>query len=102
MAFKLQGLVQAECERWVRKGINVHYISRDNRNGYKAGAMKEAMEIDYVQQCDYVSIFDADFQPAPDFLIQTIPFLMHNPELALVQTRWKFGKLIYSLSAPTF
>ncbi|XP_020255481.1 glucomannan 4-beta-mannosyltransferase 9-like isoform X2 [Asparagus officinalis] len=85
-----EDMVQAECERWLRKGINIHYISRDNRNGYKAGAMKEAMEIDYVQRCDYVSVFDADFQPAPDFLMRTVPFLMHNPEIALVQARWKF------------
>lgn len=57
--------------------------------------MKEAMEIDYVQQCDYVAIFDADFQPESDFLIRTVPFLMYNPELALVQARWKFGNIFF-------
>ena len=50
-----------------QKGINVHYISIDNRNGYKAGAMKEAVEIEYVQQYDYVSIFDADFSTRSRF-----------------------------------
>ncbi|RWW88790.1 hypothetical protein BHE74_00002319 [Ensete ventricosum] len=88
----IRDMVRGECEKWIRKGITVHYISRDNRNGYKAGAMKEAMEMDYVRQCDYVAIFDADFQPASDFLVRTVPFLMHNPEIALVQARWKFGK----------
>lgn len=83
--------MKSECEKWIQKGINVDYIFRDNRNGYKAGAMKEAMEIDYVKQCDYVSVFDADFQPGSDFLRLTVPYLMHNPELALVQARWKFG-----------
>ncbi|KAM0936778.1 putative glucomannan 4-beta-mannosyltransferase [Dioscorea sansibarensis] len=86
----IREMVQNECDRWVKKGMTVHYISRDNRNGYKAGAMKEAMLIDYVGQCEYVTVFDADFQPASDFLMRTVPFLMHNPELALVQTRWKF------------
>ncbi|KAJ8477468.1 hypothetical protein OPV22_021195 [Ensete ventricosum] len=86
----IRDMVRGECEKWIRKGITVHYISRDNRNGYKAGAMKEAMEMDYVRQCDYVAIFDADFQPASDFLVRTVPFLMHNPEIALVQARWKF------------
>ncbi|XP_010937166.2 probable glucomannan 4-beta-mannosyltransferase 11 [Elaeis guineensis] len=86
----IRDMVQKECEKWLRKGITIHYISRDNRNGYKAGAMKEAMEIDYVQQCEYVAIFDADFQPASDFLMRTVPFLICNPELALVQARWKF------------
>ncbi|KAG0470090.1 hypothetical protein HPP92_016790 [Vanilla planifolia] len=83
-------LVQKECDKWRRKGINIDYISRDNRNGYKAGAMKEAMEIPYVQLCEYVAIFDADFQPAPDFLVRTVPFLVHNPDIGLVQARWKF------------
>ncbi|KAK8921785.1 Glucomannan 4-beta-mannosyltransferase 9 [Platanthera zijinensis] len=83
-------LVQKECEKWRRKGINIDYISRDNRNGYKAGALKEAMEISYVQICEYVTIFDADFQPDSDFLMKTVPFLIHNPEIGLVQARWKF------------
>lgn len=94
LAHNLQEMVQKECDRWVKKGMTVHYISRDNRNGYKAGAMKEAMLIDYVGQCEYVTVFDADFQPASDFLIRTVPFLMHNPQLALVQTRWKFGEAL--------
>ncbi|GFZ10764.1 nucleotide-diphospho-sugar transferases superfamily protein [Actinidia rufa] len=68
----------------------IKYEIRDNRNGYKAGALKEGMKREYVKQCDYVAIFDADFQPEPDFLWRTIPFLLHNPELALVQARWKF------------
>ncbi|URD78367.1 Glucomannan 4-beta-mannosyltransferase [Musa troglodytarum] len=83
-------LVQEECQKWSNKGRNIHYISRDNRNGYKAGAMKEAMDLDYVKKCDYVAIFDADHEPPPDFLLRAIPFLMHNSDIALVQARWKF------------
>ncbi|RWV81777.1 hypothetical protein GW17_00056774 [Ensete ventricosum] len=86
----VQELVQEECQKWSNKGRRIHYISRDNRNGYKAGALKEAMDLDYVQKCDYVAIFDADHEPPPDFLLRTIPFLMHNPDIALVQSRWKF------------
>ncbi|KAG0492614.1 hypothetical protein HPP92_005692 [Vanilla planifolia] len=85
-----KNLVQMECEKWCKKGMNIQYISRENRKGYKAGALREAMEIDYVKTCDYVAIFDADHQPPSDFLMQSIPFLVHNPELALVQARWKF------------
>jgi beta-mannan synthase len=82
-----------EVKRWSSKGINIRYEIRSNRNGYKAGALKQGMRHDYVHQCDYVAIFDADFQPEPDFLHRTVPFLVHNPELALVQARWKFGNL---------
>lgn len=88
---RAQDLVELECQRWASKGINIKYEIRDNRNGYKAGALKEGMKHSYVKDCDYVAIFDADFQPEPDFLCRTIPFLVHNAELALVQARWKFG-----------
>ena len=88
---RAQDLVVLECQRWASKGINIKYEIRDNRKGYKAGALKEGMKHSYVKDCDYVAIFDADFQPEPDFLFRTIPFLVHNPELALVQARWKFG-----------
>jgi beta-mannan synthase len=54
--------------------VNVKYEVRDSRRGYKV-----------------VAIFDADFQPEPDFLCRTVPFLLHNPDLALVQARWNFG-----------
>lgn len=86
----VKNMVEMECQRWASKGINIKYEIRDNRNGYKAGALKEGLRHSYVKQCDYVAIFDADFQPEPDFLWRTIPFLVHNPELGLVQARWKF------------
>lgn len=95
---KMQELVQMECSRWASKGVNIKYEVRDNRNGYKAGALKEGMKRSYVKQCDYVAIFDADFQPEPDFLWRTVPFLVNNPELGLVQARWKFG--IFSFTQP--
>ncbi|KAH9317648.1 hypothetical protein KI387_019417, partial [Taxus chinensis] len=86
----IKDLVEMECQKWSHKGINIKYEIRDNRNGYKAGALKEGMKHSYVRECDYVVIFDADFQPETDFLWRAVPFLMHNPDVALVQARWKF------------
>ncbi|GAA0157897.1 hypothetical protein Leryth_016665 [Lithospermum erythrorhizon] len=86
----IKALVEQECMRWAGKGVNIKYEIRENRNGYKAGALKEGMKRNYVKLCDYVAIFDADFQPEPDFLWRTIPFLVHNPQVGLVQARWKF------------
>ncbi|PKA47100.1 putative mannan synthase 4 [Apostasia shenzhenica] len=86
----IKDLVELECKIWASKGMNIAYEVRDNRKGYKAGALKEGMQHSYVEQCDYVAIFDADFQPESDFLTRTIPFLVHNPKLALVQSRWEF------------
>ncbi|XP_042470345.1 glucomannan 4-beta-mannosyltransferase 9-like isoform X1 [Zingiber officinale] len=86
----IKELVVKECHRRASKGVNIKYEIRENRNGYKAGALKEGMKHSYVKQCDYVAIFDADFQPEPDFLMRSVPFLLHNHNIALVQARWKF------------
>uniref|UniRef100_A0A1J3K4A2 glucomannan 4-beta-mannosyltransferase n=1 Tax=Noccaea caerulescens TaxID=107243 RepID=A0A1J3K4A2_NOCCA len=83
-------MVSMECVKWASKGINIKCERRDNRNGYKAGALKQGMRHSYVKQCSYIAIFDADFQPEPGYLQRAVPFLIHNPELALVQARWKF------------
>ncbi|XP_061345338.1 glucomannan 4-beta-mannosyltransferase 2 isoform X2 [Gastrolobium bilobum] len=83
-------MVETECQRWASKGINIIYQIRENRTGYKAGALKEGLKRSYVKHCEYVAIFDADFRPEPDFLRRAIPFLVGNPELALVQARWRF------------
>ncbi|XP_022144694.1 glucomannan 4-beta-mannosyltransferase 9-like [Momordica charantia] len=86
----IKEMVEMECRKWANKGINIKYEVRDNRTGYKAGALKEGMKRSYAQECDYVVIFDADFQPESDFLQRSIPYLVHNPELALIQARWIF------------
>lgn len=93
-----QGLVKEECQSWASKGIDIRYEIRDNRNGYKSGALKEGLKHNYAKQCDYVVIFDADFQPEADFLVRAIPFLHHNPDIALVQARWRFGLLSLSFN----
>lgn len=88
----LQALVELECQKWVEKGVEVKYETRNNRNGYKAGALRDGLQKQYVQECEFVAIFDADFQPDKDFLWRTIPYLLEDAELGLVQARWKFGK----------
>lgn len=84
----------AECQRQAGRGINIKYEVRPNRKGYKAGALKEGLKKHYVKDCDYVAIFDADFQPDPDFLWRTVPFFLRDHELALTQARWEFGKCV--------
>ncbi|WRX25629.1 Glycosyltransferase 2-like - like 3 [Theobroma cacao] len=81
----LRELIEFECRKWIEKGVNVKYETRNNRNGYKAGALKEVC-----QNCEFMVIFDANFQPDKDFLWRTVPYLLENPELGLVQARWKF------------
>ena len=75
------------------KGFDIEQITRVNRVGYKAGALKEAMPF-----CDseFVAIFDADFLPEPDFLKKTMPFFKDN-KIGVVQTRWGHINQSYSL-----
>ena len=86
----IKNLVEMECLRWAAKGLNIRYQIRENRVGYKAGALREGLKRSYVKHCEFVAIFDADFQPEPDYLKRAIPFLVHDPDIALVQGRWRF------------
>ncbi|KAG1326517.1 putative xyloglucan glycosyltransferase 8 [Cocos nucifera] len=83
-------LIRAEVSKWSQRGVNIVYRHRLVRTGYKAGNLKSAMSCEYVKNYEFVAIFDADFQPNPDFLKQTIPHFKGNPELGLVQARWSF------------
>ncbi|KAK9159797.1 hypothetical protein Syun_006138 [Stephania yunnanensis] len=86
----VQMLIKSEVQKWQQKGVHILYRHRLIRTGYKAGNLKSAMSCDYVKNYEFVAIFDADFQPAPDFLKRTIPHFKGNDDLALVQTRWAF------------
>lgn len=85
-----QALIRTEVLSWKEKGVNIVYRHRFIRTGYKAGNLKSAMACDYVKDYEFVAIFDADFQPNPDFLKQTIPHFKGKPEVGLVQARWSF------------
>ncbi|XVE72696.1 hypothetical protein DITRI_Ditri11bG0059600 [Diplodiscus trichospermus] len=86
----VQLLIKAEVQKWQQRGVHILYRHRLIRTGYKAGNLKSAMSCEYVKNYEFVAIFDADFQPAPDFLKKTIPYFKGNDDLALVQTRWAF------------
>ncbi|XP_015892517.3 probable xyloglucan glycosyltransferase 6 [Ziziphus jujuba] len=86
----VQLLIKAEVQKWQQRGVRILYRHRLLRTGYKAGNLKSAMSCDYVKDYEFVVIFDADFQPGPDFLKKTIPYFKGNDDLALVQTRWSF------------
>ncbi|KAM7520905.1 hypothetical protein LguiB_019867 [Lonicera macranthoides] len=85
-----QLLIKEEVHKWQGEGANIVYRHRVMREGYKAGNLKSAMNCSYVKDYEFVAIFDADFQPAPDFLKRTLPHFKDNEELGLVQARWSF------------
>ncbi|XP_043708187.1 probable xyloglucan glycosyltransferase 12 isoform X2 [Telopea speciosissima] len=85
-----QLLIKAEVHKWQQEGAPIVYRHRVIRDGYKAGNLKSAMNCSYVKDYEFITIFDADFQPTPDFLKRTVPHFRGNDELALVQARWSF------------
>lgn len=85
-----QLLIKEEVHKWQQEGANIVYRHRVLRDGYKAGNLKSAMNCSYVKDYEFVAIFDADFQPTPDFLKRTVPHFKGNEELGLVQARWSF------------
>ena len=75
------------------QGLNIEHITRTNRVGFKAGALKEGLK---TAKGTFVAVFDADFMPNPDWLLKTIPYFK-NPEIGVVQTRWSHINRDYSL-----
>jgi cellulose synthase/poly-beta-1,6-N-acetylglucosamine synthase-like glycosyltransferase len=71
--------------RYQRENVNIVLLHRGNREGYKAGALQAAQQS---ATGEYIAVFDADFQPEPDFLQQTIPHFIDSPRLGMIQTRW--------------
>jgi cellulose synthase/poly-beta-1,6-N-acetylglucosamine synthase-like glycosyltransferase len=65
-------------------GINVQLLHRDDRSGYKAGALEAGLK---VATGDFVAVFDADFLPQPDWLLKVVPYFQDD-KIAFVQTRW--------------
>ena len=64
----------------------IKYIHRDNRAGFKPGALKNAMKY---TKGEIITVFDADWIPRKNFLKEIIrPF--SDPKVAIVQTRQGF------------
>ena len=79
-------------EKYKLQGIDIVQIRRQERKGFKAGALQYGLEI---AKGEYLAIFDADFLPQPDFLLKTLPHF--NENIGVVQTRWGHINRDYSL-----
>ncbi|APY01331.1 cellulose synthase family protein [Lacinutrix venerupis] len=66
------------------QGLDIVHICRTNREGFKAGALKEGLK---VAKGEFIAIFDADFLPKKDWLKKTIPHFIDR-NIGVVQTRW--------------
>ncbi len=73
--------------------IDFQYIHRIDRTGFKAGALKAGLE---KAKGEFIAVFDADFVPDPDFILQTIGHFS-NEKIGMVQSRWTHLNEGYSI-----
>lgn len=74
-------------------GLDIIHLSRSDRSGFKAGALKEGLK---TAKGEFIAIFDADFLPHRSWLKDTIPYFK-DTTIGVVQTRWGHLNRNYSL-----
>ncbi|OLB94890.1 MAG: hypothetical protein AUI15_16315 [Actinobacteria bacterium 13_2_20CM_2_66_6] len=67
-----------------QSGLDVKHLHREERDGYKAGALEEGLAR---AEGELIAIFDADFMPSPGFLLEAVP-LFAEEDVGVVQGRW--------------
>jgi cellulose synthase/poly-beta-1,6-N-acetylglucosamine synthase-like glycosyltransferase len=77
-------VIEKTVNYYKTQGFQIEHVRRGTRKGYKAGALKYAMQI---TDTELVAIFDADFIPPTWFLKRAIPHFS-KPNIGLIQCRW--------------
>ena len=77
-------IARAKCAALRADGLDVAYIHREDRTGYKAGALEAGMK---QAKGDFLLVFDADFVPGADIVRDLIDFFT-DPSVAMAQARW--------------
>jgi cellulose synthase/poly-beta-1,6-N-acetylglucosamine synthase-like glycosyltransferase len=77
---------RAAARRHRQDGLDVQVVHRASRDGFKAGALRDGLLAEV--RSPFVAIFDADFVPPRDFLRRTLPPLVDDAGVGMVQARW--------------
>ncbi len=81
-----------KVEQYQALGFDIQYIRRDDRQGFKAGALDYGLK---TAKGEFVAIFDADFLPPKGFLTEAMPYFVHD-KVGVVQSRWTYINEDYS------
>jgi cellulose synthase/poly-beta-1,6-N-acetylglucosamine synthase-like glycosyltransferase len=92
-----QRIARNAVDHWRNHGMDIHYIHREDRAGFKAGALENGLR---TAKGEFVAIFDADFVPTPDFLQRSIHYFT-DPHVGMVQGRWEHLNREYSFLTRT-
>lgn len=85
-------VIAAKVAEYKNEGFDIQHIRRQERTGYKAGALKYGTQL---SKGEFIAIFDADFLPSRSFLKETLPYFT-NPQIGVVQTKWTYTNADYS------
>jgi cellulose synthase/poly-beta-1,6-N-acetylglucosamine synthase-like glycosyltransferase len=86
-------IAQRRVNLYKNQGLDITYLHRKNRKGFKAGALEEGMK---VAKGEFIAVFDADFIPQKQFLMNTIDYFTSD-KVAMVQMRWSHLNRNFSL-----
>ena len=86
-------IVDEVVAEYTQKKFHIQAQLRPNRDRYKAGALQIALKN---TKAEFVAIFDADYTPPSDFLERTIPYLLQDKQLGIVQSRWSHLNRYYN------
>ncbi|HLE34489.1 MAG TPA: cellulose synthase family protein [Nitrososphaerales archaeon] len=82
-------------QQYKSQGYDIELVTRKDRRGYKAGALKEGLKS---AKGEFVAIFDADFVP-PSWFFKKAMTSFSSERIGMVQCRW--GHLNENYSALT-
>lgn len=86
-------VARRRCDYHRERGIDIEYLPRFDRTGFKAGALAAGLES---ASGELIAIFDADFAPEPSFLKETVHHFTDD-DVGMVQARWGHLNQDYSL-----
>ncbi len=85
--------VAQECvDQLKEEGFDVDYIHRENREGFKGGALQNGLK---TAKGEFIAVFDADFVPQKDIFQKTVHYFA-DKSVGMVQTRWSYLNRKYS------
>jgi cellulose synthase/poly-beta-1,6-N-acetylglucosamine synthase-like glycosyltransferase len=84
---------RARVELHRERGVDIHFLHRSDRTGFKAGALASGLK---AAKGELLAVFDADFVPEADFLKRTVHYFV-DPGVGMVQARWGHINDGYSL-----
>lgn len=86
-------ILQDMVSSYRSKSFNIEVVHRDDRSGFKAGALNTALAR---TKEEFIVVFDSDFLPKADFLDRAVSYIGADNHLGVVQFRWSYTNRDYN------